>query len=162
MTVNRYPLIRWKLQGYEDPPDSGPVTRQRLLMQQPVFVKTRMPFSVPEQYLKHVTNNPTSRHTIVLWIKQCGQCYWCGVNTLLRGEAGYFANKTQRIDHLVLSHKAATLDHWYSRFHPFRYQDTQGPRHVMACNKCNGKRSKEECLEMNQKIPIIIDVTGQL
>lgn len=82
----------------------------------------------------------TSRTTMLrLWKDQRGLCHWCGMLTLLPDQLGYLGSKGNP------SARAATLDHLYSRLHPFRHDHTVTPRHVMACSKCNGRRSKVEC-----------------
>lgn len=144
--MNRYPLIRWALQGFEDAPVERPV-------EAPVTVKILPP--VPEAFLHHLTSNYTSRRTILLYIAQNGACYWCGIGCFLRADPGYFSTRKAG---RTLSGRAATLDHIYSRLHPYRTRAVKGPRYVMACNTCNGKRSKQECEAVSRREPMIYEV----
>lgn len=130
--MNRYPLIRWKLQGYEDNPAySG---------QTPVVV--HLPLACQD----------TPSRTQQLWTAQGGLCFWCGVLTLRSDQDGYYLKDKK---HPKLDRRAATLDHLYSKLHPYRSRPVKGPRHVMACHACNGKRSKEECEAKNRGEPML-------
>lgn len=152
--MNRYPLIRWALQGYVDEPvQSGPPIIIRVKepeIRSPVIIKI-LP-EVPEAYKHHLTSNYSSKRTILLYIAQNGACYWCGIGCFLRGDPGYFSTRKNGV---TLTGRAATLDHIYSKLHPYRYRKVNGSRYVMACNTCNGKRSKEECSAVSRKEPMI-------
>lgn len=153
-TVNRYPLIRWALQGFEDEAMKRPPTPvPEPTINSPVVIKI-LP-EVPEAYKHHLTSNYSSKRTILLYIAQNGACYWCGIGCFLRGDPGFFSTRKNGI---TLSGRAATLDHIYSKLHPYRYRKIKGPRFVMACNTCNGKRSKEECSAVSRKEPMIYEV----
>lgn len=84
---------------------------------------------------------------LALYEQQGGLCHWCQQPCRLPDHPQY------RRSTGALSGKAATLDHMYSRLNPQRWYGppTVGPRHVMACSTCNGKRSKAECLEGKQE-----------
>lgn len=82
------------------------------------------------------------RKLLELHEQQKGLCHWCQRYCYLPHEEGY-----RRPKHGNLGGKAATVDHLYSRLNPLRWTNTPpGPRHVMACMTCNGKRGKAECL----------------
>jgi len=111
--------------------------------------------NIPEEYLKHLSTTWESARTIRLWIEQNGECYWCGIKTLLRLDPGYHLT---RKNGATLSAKAATLDHLYSKFHPCRNRKTSGQRLVMACNACNLRRGKQECIAINNNEPMIHEI----
>ena len=63
-------------------------------------------------------------------------CFYCGAMTVLynpkRGE--------------IMSYNVATVEHLRSRNHPDRLEPNDGntERTVLACNKCNNERNRQE------------------
>lgn len=86
-----------------------------------------------------------SRLRAALWVEQEAKCHWCSRETLLPFQVGYRRGSGS------LSGKAATLDHLYSRLHPLYRKPVDHERYVMACNTCNGQRSKRECVAQHQQ-----------
>lgn len=74
-----------------------------------------------------------------LWEEQSGLCHWCRLATIRPDQPGYFRSTGGLVA------RAATIDHVFSRLHPLRNLPGTGKQLVMACSKCNGRRSKVEC-----------------
>ena len=78
-------------------------------------------------------------------------CYWCGVKTLIMENPP-----------LILPNNYATVDHLYSRRHKRirkereligkKRNDGSNIYYVLACNRCNQRRSHEEQIEVIKKI----------
>ena len=75
-----------------------------------------------------------------LYVQQNGYCFWCWEPMLFFWLPTDGANQPENL---------ATIDHFYSRFHPKRYSP-EGLKKVLACYLCNAKRSwKEQALLNN-------------
>ncbi len=93
---------------------------------------------IPPELRKFCGRTEVSRQRVLRWIQQGGKCYYCRCDTILLEPV---ARRKE-----PLPGNAATLEHLRSRWHPDRREKPKPGeiRHVMACNRCNAERARDE------------------
>lgn len=79
--------------------------------------------------------NPSALKRWRMW-KKNPRCYYCGIRTRFVHRGGQ-SNARVRDDE-------ATIEHLYSRLHPWRLEHRKEGPTVIACHKCNAERNNIE------------------